>query len=57
MDTSNSANSVCGTTSTYTDFSKYCPNRLPCGYCTIMSRVCPLWCGVSWSEVTCENRT
>lgn len=57
MDTSNSANTVCGTTSTYTDFSKYCPNRLLCGYCTIMNRVCPLWCGVSWSEVTCENKT
>ena len=26
----------------YQDYSTYCYNRLPCGYCRLMSAMCPL---------------
>lgn len=42
----------------YTYNSCACAHRLPCGYCPLLSRVCPMQ-GVTinpyWNEVTCNG--
>ena len=53
------ASSTAGTLSgSYTYHSCYCIHRLPCGYCQLLSRVCPMQ-GVTinpyWNEVTCNG--
>ena len=30
------------TPNTQNNYWQYCPNRLPCGYCRLMSSICPL---------------
>lgn len=37
------AQRVMNTTKTDTNYNaQYCINRLPCGYCTLLSRACPM---------------
>ena len=39
--------------------AQYCINRLPCGYCTLLSRVCqmfPTTISPTW-KITCEGKT
>lgn len=31
------------TTGTFTNFTNYCLHRLPCGYCTILEKRCPMY--------------
>lgn len=42
----------------YTYNTCSCAHRLPCGYCPLLSRVCPMQ-GVTinpyWNEVTCNG--
>lgn len=44
----------------YTYNSCACVHRLPCGYCPLLSRVCPMQ-GVTinpyWNEVTCNGNS
>lgn len=43
MDTTNTyTGQGMGTTATPYNYSEYCPNRLPCGYCRLMCGMCPL---------------
>ena len=43
----------------YTYQTCSCAHRLPCGYCPLLSRVCPMQ-GVTinpgWNEVTCTGK-
>ena len=38
MDTNNLNN----TTNTYDQHQSYCMNRLPCGYCRVLEKPCPM---------------
>lgn len=44
----------------YTYNSCPCASRLPCGYCPLLNRVCPMQ-GVTinphWNEVTCNGNS
>lgn len=39
-------NSSTGTGSTTTS---YCANRLPCGYCMVLGRACPMQNTITWT--------
>ena len=56
-------------TSSYTAYTNYCFHRLPCGYCMMMDRPCPMVGNVTyqttgtypgydpdwWKKVTCND--
>ena len=55
-------------TNSTTSYSNICVHRLPCGYCPLMSRQCPMQNTLTWStpvpvpainysDVTCESNT
>lgn len=48
------------TTKTNTNYNaQYCINRLPCGYCTLLSRACPMFpttISPTWG-ITCVGGT
>ena len=35
----------------------HCPNRLPCGHCTILGKMCPYFIHPNFYKVTCEVGT
>ena len=49
-------------TTTTTSYSNYCPQRLPCGYCVLLSRPCPMQCNTNitptwdpnWYKIYCN---
>ena len=56
------------TNSTTSLYSNICVHRLPCGYCPLMNRQCPMQNTLTWStpinvptinynEVTCQSST
>lgn len=49
-----------GTTGTNINYNaNYCLNRLPCGYCTLLNRPCPMFpttVAPTW-EINCEGKT
>ncbi len=41
------------------NYAQYCLNRLPCGYCTLLSRPCPMFPAIvspTW-KITCDDKT
>ena len=55
-------------TNSTTSYSNICVHRLPCGYCPLMSRQCPMQNTLTWStplnvptinynDVTCQSNT
>ena len=67
---SNDLNTVTGSTFNLNDYTKtsstgtainYCPqaciHKLPCGYCTMLNRVCPMQYNMYNTTITCEAKT
>ena len=42
---------------TYNNFTNYCFHRLPCGYCRVMSSMCPLNYNITYQKYnfTCQS--